>query len=139
MYLQISLEVAVDLHTLLCGDKGLGINIVNTVEKLVNLKLGKTHREHADSFASVGAGAVPVGDAAVEGLHDVLFQPAAVVAGKDQRLHVDHLMVGAVQHRIDGEAVNDGIDGDTYVLSWKELMQKVGTKITYSPAVPMPL
>ena len=32
---------------------------------------------------------------------------------------------------------SDGVDGDTYILPWKTLMEKVGIRMTYDPAIPM--
>ena len=52
---QLPLEVAVDPHALLHGDKGVGVDGVDGVEQLLDLVLGKAHAQHVIHISTISA------------------------------------------------------------------------------------
>ena len=55
------------MGALLNRQEGVGIDGVDCPKQLLDLILGKAHAQHMDVFTGIGAGAVPVGDAAAQG------------------------------------------------------------------------
>ena len=107
---QFSQIVAVDLHTLLHGDEGMGVDLVNGLTQILQLKLGGADAEHVQGIAGISALAVPAGAAAAQLLRQAVRHFGIAGLGEDQHLQVDVLLMEAIYHQTECGGIDDGID-----------------------------
>ena len=84
----------------------MGVHRVDHVEQLLDLVLGKADAKHVDIVLGIGAHTGPVGDAAPQLLDDEVCQDVLALAGEDQGLDGDILLVHPVQHDAGEEVVH---------------------------------
>ena len=111
----LSDEIAADANALLHDKECVRVNLVYRFLQVCCLEFRHADAEHANVAAGVGSLALPVGQAAANAGHDALRQRGVSVLGEDKHLHVDVLLMSAVDKQRAEHRVDDRIDGRAQV------------------------
>ena len=106
----LSEKIAADAHALLHDEKGVGIELTHGLLQLRDLEFRDADAQHAHVALRICALALPVRHAAAKARHDAARELGVCVPCEDEHLHIDVLLVPAVDEERAEHRINDGID-----------------------------
>ena len=107
----LSEKIAADAHALLHDEKGVGIELTHGLLQLRDLEFRDADAQYAHVALRICALALPVRHAAAKARHDAARELGVCVPCEDEHLHIDVLLVPAVDEERAEHGVNDGVDG----------------------------